>query len=170
MQYISSDYELKHAWLHACMCFCRQCRREEAAAAQAGQAGPPGLLTTQQFRHVWRSLGLKISREQAVALFLRHGCDAQGLLPYEVFAAKLQVRSRQGLHTCMPCMKQITAQQQQQQQQQPMADATAVAATAVATAGGDVCTGQAINILVFMDTSFLQLRIAAMTWTHRAQD
>jgi hypothetical protein len=45
----------------------------------------------QQFRHVWRSLGLKISREQAAALFLRHGCDAQGLLPSEVFAAKLQV-------------------------------------------------------------------------------
>jgi hypothetical protein len=41
---------------------------------------------------VWRSLGLKLSREQAAALFLRHGCDAQGLLPYEVFAAKLQVR------------------------------------------------------------------------------
>jgi hypothetical protein len=36
-------------------------------------------------------LGVKISREQAAALFLRHGCDAQGLLPYEVFAAKLQV-------------------------------------------------------------------------------
>jgi hypothetical protein len=36
-------------------------------------------------------LGLKLSREQAAALFLRHGCDAQGLLPYEVFAAKLQV-------------------------------------------------------------------------------
>uniref|UniRef100_A0A383W527 PLAT domain-containing protein n=1 Tax=Tetradesmus obliquus TaxID=3088 RepID=A0A383W527_TETOB len=72
------------------MLLLRQCRREEAAAAQQGRAGPPGLLTTQQLRHVWRSLGLKISREQAAALFLRHGCDAQGLLPYEVFAAKLQ--------------------------------------------------------------------------------
>jgi hypothetical protein len=77
--------------VQSCELSCRQCRREEAAAAQQGQAGPPGLLTTQQFRHVWRSLGVKISREQAAALFLRHGCDAQGLLPYEVFAAKLQV-------------------------------------------------------------------------------
>ncbi|KAF6256823.1 hypothetical protein COO60DRAFT_1640423 [Scenedesmus sp. NREL 46B-D3] len=72
------------------MLLLRQCRREEAAAAQLGQAGPPELLTVQQFRRVWRGFGLKMSREQAAALFLRHGCDAQGLLPYEVFAAKLQ--------------------------------------------------------------------------------
>lgn len=64
---------------------------EEAAAAQYGSGSPPGLLSTQQFRHVWRSLGVKMSREQAAATFLRHGCDGQGLLPYEVFAAKLQV-------------------------------------------------------------------------------
>eukprot|EP00879_Flechtneria_rotunda_P023116 GHRR01024436.1.p2 GENE.GHRR01024436.1~~GHRR01024436.1.p2 ORF type:complete len:104 (+),score=41.08 GHRR01024436.1:605-916(+) len=68
----------------------RQCRHEEACAAQAAQPIPPGLLNTHQFRHMWRSLGVKLSREQAAAMFLRHGCDVQGLLPYEVFAAKLQ--------------------------------------------------------------------------------
>lgn len=31
-----------------------------------------------------------MSREQAAGMFLRYGCDAQGLLPYEVFAAKLK--------------------------------------------------------------------------------
>eukprot|EP00879_Flechtneria_rotunda_P022486 GHRR01023737.1.p1 GENE.GHRR01023737.1~~GHRR01023737.1.p1 ORF type:complete len:466 (+),score=151.57 GHRR01023737.1:858-2255(+) len=72
------------------MILLRQCRHEEACAAQAAQPIPPGLLNTHQFRHMWRSLGVKLSREQAAAMFLRHGCDVQGLLPYEVFAAKLQ--------------------------------------------------------------------------------
>lgn len=31
-----------------------------------------------------------MSREQAAGMFLRYGCDAQGLLPYDVFAAELQ--------------------------------------------------------------------------------
>ena len=30
-----------------------------------------------------------MSEEQARALFIKYGCDAQGLLPYDVFAARL---------------------------------------------------------------------------------
>jgi hypothetical protein len=67
----------------------RQCRQEELAASQRGETRPPGLLSLSQFRHVWYKLGLRVSREEAVALFQKFGCDTQGLLPYDVFAAKL---------------------------------------------------------------------------------
>ena len=70
--------------------FCnRQCRQEELSAGQRGEACPPGLLSISQFRHVWRKLGLRVSREEALAIFHKFGCDKQGLLPYDVFAAKL---------------------------------------------------------------------------------
>ncbi len=71
------------------MVACRACRREEEQARQRNEPQPPGLLNVSQFKHVWRKFRTHISTAQAHALYLKYGCDAQGLLPYEVFAPKL---------------------------------------------------------------------------------
>eukprot|EP00775_Hariotina_reticulata_P001782 gene1782-2116_t len=69
----------------------RHCRREEAASGQAGTCSvAAGLLSISQFRRIWRSIGVRVSKEQASALFFKYGCDRRGLLPYEVYAAHLQ--------------------------------------------------------------------------------
>jgi len=34
-------------------------------------------------------LSLRVTEDQAVALFIKYGCDAQGLLPYDMFATRL---------------------------------------------------------------------------------
>jgi hypothetical protein len=67
----------------------RHFRREEEAAKQQGGYPPAGLINTEQFRHAWRRIGVRLSEEEARALFQRHGCDGEGLLPYDVFVAKL---------------------------------------------------------------------------------
>lgn len=88
-------YTLHHCTLHASvpnplsLSPLRQCTMEEELAMARGEPNPPGLLTQSQFRHVWRKFSVKVSREQSAALFLKHGCDGQGLLPYDVFAARL---------------------------------------------------------------------------------
>lgn len=58
-------------------------------AREAGQYSPPGLLSVAQFVHAWRKFSVRVSESQAVALFTKFGCDAQGLLPYELFTTKL---------------------------------------------------------------------------------
>ena len=35
------------------------------------------------------SILLRVTEDQAVALFIKYGCDAQGLLPYDMFATRL---------------------------------------------------------------------------------
>jgi hypothetical protein len=65
----------------------RHFRREEGARQQQQQGSswpPPGLVSTEQFRHAWRRLGVRMGEAEARALFQKHGCDAQGLLPYDV--------------------------------------------------------------------------------------
>ena len=67
----------------------RQFRKEEDQARHRGEYSPPGLLNTDQFRHAFKKLSIRVTEEQACALFIKYGCDAQGLLPYDVFAARL---------------------------------------------------------------------------------
>lgn len=71
------------------LCNFRQCRVEEEQSRARGEPSPPGLLNIDQFRHAWKKLSVRMTQPQAAALFLKYGCDAQGLLPYDVFAAKL---------------------------------------------------------------------------------
>lgn len=54
-----------------------------------GEYSPPGLLNIDQFRHAFKKFSIKVSEEQAHALFIKYGHDAQGLLPYDMFATKL---------------------------------------------------------------------------------
>lgn len=51
----------------------RQLRREEGAALAPGGAARPGAVALPQFRRAWRKLGLRLGREEAAALFERHG-------------------------------------------------------------------------------------------------
>ena len=32
---------------------------------------------------------IRVTEDQAVAMFIKYGCDSQGLLPYDMFAARL---------------------------------------------------------------------------------
>ena len=63
--------------------------REQAAAQRVAVHAPPGLLSIGQFIAAWHNLSVSVSRGQAQALFYKYGCDAEGLLPYEVFAMQL---------------------------------------------------------------------------------
>ncbi|PNH12713.1 Lipoxygenase y domain-containing protein 1 [Tetrabaena socialis] len=71
------------------MILTKQFRREEQKARLRGDDAPPGLMTVAQFRHAWKKFSIRVSEEQAHALFIRYGCDTQGLLPYDLFATKL---------------------------------------------------------------------------------
>ncbi|KAG2499991.1 hypothetical protein HYH03_002273 [Edaphochlamys debaryana] len=71
------------------MLLTKQFRREENKARLKGEYAPPGLVNLGQFRHAWKKFSIRVSEEQARALFVKYGCDAQGLLPYDHFAAKL---------------------------------------------------------------------------------
>ncbi|KAI8462529.1 MAG: hypothetical protein J3K34DRAFT_500007 [Monoraphidium minutum] len=68
----------------------RQFRREEAAAAARGsKETAPGCVSVLQFQQAWRKLGVRVGAEQCCALFLRHGCDEQGMLDYAAFTRRL---------------------------------------------------------------------------------
>lgn len=69
--------------------YCRQFRKEENKARLQGDYAPPGLITVAQFRHAWKKFSIRVTEEQAHAMFIKYGCDTQGLLPYDLFAAKL---------------------------------------------------------------------------------
>ncbi|GFR41097.1 hypothetical protein Agub_g1741 [Astrephomene gubernaculifera] len=71
------------------MLLTKQFRREEHKARLRGEYAPPGLINTAQFRHAWKKFSIRVSEEQANALFVKYGCDSQGLLPYDLFATKL---------------------------------------------------------------------------------
>ncbi len=71
----------------------RQFRKEEHKARLRGDYQPPGLLAVAQFRHAWKKFSVRVSEEQAHALFIKYGCDTQGLLPYDLFATKLLTSS-----------------------------------------------------------------------------
>lgn len=59
------------------MCARRQFRREEARARAAGLYSPPGLANPHQFRHAFKKFSIRVSEEQAHALFIKYGHDAQ---------------------------------------------------------------------------------------------
>ncbi|KAG2450199.1 hypothetical protein HYH02_000301 [Chlamydomonas schloesseri] len=67
----------------------KQFRKEENRARLKGEFAPPGLITVAQFRHAWKKFSVRVSEEQAHALFIKYGCDSQGMLPYDMFATKL---------------------------------------------------------------------------------
>lgn len=46
-------------------------------AQQRGEYSPPGLLNLAQFRHAWKKLSVRVSEEQAAAIFVKYGCDTQ---------------------------------------------------------------------------------------------
>ena len=71
------------------MILLRQFRKESETARQRGEYSPPGLLSTSQFRHAFKKLGVRVSEDQANGLFIKYGCDSQGLLPYDMFATRL---------------------------------------------------------------------------------
>ncbi|MEW5309958.1 MAG: hypothetical protein WDW38_001797 [Sanguina aurantia] len=75
----------------------KQFRREEDRARLKDEGCAPGLLTNSMFRHAWRKFSVRVTEEQATALFIKHGCDRQGLLPYDLFAAKLLTSSARTL-------------------------------------------------------------------------
>ncbi len=56
---------------------CRQFRKEEDLARRRGEYSPPGLLNVDQFIHAFKKLSIRVSEEQATALFIKYGCDAQ---------------------------------------------------------------------------------------------
>jgi hypothetical protein len=41
------------------------------------QYSPPGLLSVAQFRHAWKKFSVRVSEEQAHAIFIKYGCDTQ---------------------------------------------------------------------------------------------
>ncbi|GLC44364.1 hypothetical protein PLESTF_000049800 [Pleodorina starrii] len=71
------------------MLLTKQFRKEEQKARLRGEYAPPGLINVGQFRHAWKKFSIRVSEEQAHALFIKYGSDSQGLLPYDLFAAKL---------------------------------------------------------------------------------
>lgn len=79
------------AQVHACrtLRMHRQFRKEENRARLKGEFAPPGLITVTRFRHAWKKFSVRVSEEQAHALFIKYGCDSQGMLPYDMFATKL---------------------------------------------------------------------------------
>ncbi|CAG9464667.1 unnamed protein product [Pedinophyceae sp. YPF-701] len=64
----------------------RAFRLRERSLRQRGIFQPPGLATERDFRKVWATFSVEVSREDVVALFQRYGCDREGRLPYDVFA------------------------------------------------------------------------------------
>lgn len=46
-------------------------------SACALQYSPPGLLSIAQFRHAWKKFSVRVSEEQAHAIFIKYGCDTQ---------------------------------------------------------------------------------------------
>ncbi|KAF5837534.1 hypothetical protein DUNSADRAFT_4227 [Dunaliella salina] len=71
------------------MILTRQFRREELRAQAVGDYSPPGLINVAQFRHAFKKFSVRVSEEQAHAMFIKYGHDSQGLLPYDMFATKL---------------------------------------------------------------------------------
>ncbi len=83
------DLHNPYCLLSLLLCYRRQFRKEENKARLQGDYAPPGLITVAQFRHAWKKFSIRVTEEQAHAMFIKYGCDAQGLLPYDLFAAKL---------------------------------------------------------------------------------
>ncbi|GIL99608.1 hypothetical protein Vretimale_4736, partial [Volvox reticuliferus] len=71
------------------MLLTKQFRKEEQKARLRGDYAPPGLLNVMQFRHAWKKFSIRVTEEQAHAIFIKYGVDSQGLLPYDLFATKL---------------------------------------------------------------------------------
>ena len=71
------------------MVLLKQFHFQDAAAQRAGVHAAPGLLSLGQFTAAWHNLSVPVTRRQAQALFYKFGCDAAGLLPYDVFAMQL---------------------------------------------------------------------------------
>jgi hypothetical protein len=67
----------------------RWARQQAELLHNPSACAPAGLLTVDQFIAAWHNVSVKVTRRQARVLFFKFGCDAQGLLPYEVFAMKL---------------------------------------------------------------------------------
>jgi hypothetical protein len=68
--------------------------RDQAAAHGSRVCAPPGVLSVGLFQAPWHNLAVKVTEAEARALFVRHGCDANGLLDYEAYAQQLLKRSR----------------------------------------------------------------------------
>jgi hypothetical protein len=56
---------------------CRQFRKEEERAKARGDYSPPGLLNIEQFRHAFKKFGVRVTEDQAHAMFIKHGHDSQ---------------------------------------------------------------------------------------------
>jgi hypothetical protein len=69
----------RHAtWCNAAgSLLCRQFRKEEERARARGEYSPPGLLNVEQFRHAFKKFSIKVSEEQAMAMFIKYGHDSQ---------------------------------------------------------------------------------------------
>lgn len=61
----------------ACHHIHRQFKRAEERARSEGSYSPPGLVSVDQFRSVWRKFSVRVSEDQAYALFIKFGHDSQ---------------------------------------------------------------------------------------------
>ena len=42
-----------------------------------GEYSPPGLINVPQFRHAFKKFSIRVSEDQARAMFIKYGCDTQ---------------------------------------------------------------------------------------------
>lgn len=69
--------KLLHMMLVATVVPRSQFRKEEERARDRGEYSPPGLLNIDQFRHAFKKFSVKVSEEQAMAMFIKFGHDGQ---------------------------------------------------------------------------------------------